>query len=328
MSTQKPDPYDVDLQEGDEPLGVAAPIPDVQSDMDDRQRSTGLGAKPVVPGRRCPSCDYDLTGLFIGGACPECGDRILSVAPNTVRDAYQRMPHWYLRLLSAALTLMALMIIGAFALSTYVLFYGMGQSPVFKMLFGIISLLPFAWFAFVAFICVPPPEREPALGVGRSKPELALAGATALSQIGVLGSVVVSFVAGMMNKTPGASVHWLLLGCSVAGLSLVCLQLGEIAKRFTDDDRARRLGYASVAMLVGNVTIMLLVQPLSLLLLGAGYAYFVWSLWVLGRESAWAVRNADAQAARVERLKEKAKAEFEEAQRQREDRQPFGGPIP
>ena len=109
MSTQQHDPYGMDGPI--ESIGVTkptgnSPAPDPGNS---NAGSTRLGAKAIEPGRKCIACGYDLVGLFIGGNCPECGDKILSFAPRAEIDAFKRLPHWYLRTLSLAMGLMAVL---------------------------------------------------------------------------------------------------------------------------------------------------------------------------------------------------------------------------
>jgi hypothetical protein len=321
MRTQKPDPYGID---GEQDFAA-------QGAPDDRARPTRMDAVALQPGRACVQCGYDLTGLFVGGNCPECGDKILSVAPSGASSAFKRMPNWYLRLLGAALGAMVVMfMLGVFLVlnTIFSIFSGTASSLLVEILLSLFALSPFVWIACVLVICIPPPEREPASGLGRSMPELVLAALALLSQSGILLNMAYSVYLGITNQPPQQGWIQAMLAVSVLGVSLVALQLGQIARRFDDDDRARMLTYAAAAIVVGNITFVLLPQPLSLLILGWGYLYFVWSCWSLSREAGWAVRNSIAVAARTQRLKERARANYEQAQAEREAKAPFGGPLP
>lgn len=43
-----------------------------------------IRSAPRPPSTLCPSCQYDLVGLTIGSQCPECGQVIAIVYPNTI----------------------------------------------------------------------------------------------------------------------------------------------------------------------------------------------------------------------------------------------------
>lgn len=78
------------------------------------QAGGGPGGAIVGDGRRCAGCGYDLAGLRLGGACPECGTRIMSVgrtSEGTLADA----PTAYLRTLQRGCTLLLVALVGAAA---------------------------------------------------------------------------------------------------------------------------------------------------------------------------------------------------------------------
>ncbi len=328
MSTQQPDPYGMDGPI--ESIGVTKPTGNSPAPEPGHTttESTRLDAKAVEPGRKCIACGYDLVGLYVGGNCPECGDKILSIAPRAEIDAFKRLPHWYLRLLSIALGLMAVLIVAAFAYPIFGVLNGFNSTPSLKTVFALYEPMPFVWLACVVFVCVPPPEREPALGIGRSRREVWVSALAILSQSGFAISMLYPIYVGLTNGA--LRMFWLVTPgvISFVLVSVVALQIANIASRFNDEDRARRLRFAAVAILIGDVTMLMLPQPLSLVILGWGYIYLIWSLLSLSSEAGWAVRNSVRKQERIDRLKQRASEEFEQAQREREADAPFGGPIP
>ena len=345
MSTHKPEPYDIDAT-GDPhvPPGrveVFAP----QGEVDERARSPTMTAIALEPGRRCVGCGYDLSGLLVGGNCPECGAVILSMAPRADFEAYKRMPRWYLRSLGAVLTAMAILPLLGVALIAYgsSAIQSASSQPI-RLTIDLYQVFSLAWLAVVVCVCLPPPEREPALGIGRSRSDLALAIAAVVSQLGVIVSAF--HVLALSNPNPG----WLVwpLVVSFIGLALVGFQLSRIAWRLNDDDRGRRLQSAALSIPVGFGFALLfgllirahipalrlfgapfiMLQFLGVVLQAGGCVYLLWSAWSLGREAEWAIRNTEAAEARVERIRLRAQEEFERARRERDAESPFGGPIP
>lgn len=338
MSTQRPDPYSIDA--GEEKHEVFTP----QGVVDDRDRSPTMNGVALEPGRSCVSCGYDLTGLFVGGNCPECGAIILSVAPNTDHEAYKRMPRWYLRALGAVLAAMVFLAIAGL----FVLVYGAAaqsspSSQPIRLTIAMHRLWSLAWFAVVVCLCLPPPEREPLTGIGRSRSDLALAIAAVASQLGVLVSAFHAMV--IPNPHPG----WLVwpLEVSFIGMVLVGFQLSKIAWRLNDEDRAHRLQSAALSIPLGFVLMFLfgllisakvpalrlfgvpfiMLQFLGAVLQAGGGVYLLWSAWSLSREASWAIRNLETADARVERIRLRAQEEFERSQRERDADRPYGGPT-
>jgi|GEM_PF-3916097 len=328
MSIQKPAPYDFDGS--DEPFGPSGHVEIIgpQGEPDERARSPKMDRVSLEPGRKCAGCGYELTGLFVGGNCPECGDKILSIAPSPVSDAYKRMPGWYISLLGVVMLVM----LGLFlSMTLFVAMQITGKAGSIAPNIAISSVLQVAslvWMACVIALCVPPPEREPALGIGRSRNEMVLAAIAAVSQLGFPVSAFMQLF--LSPATRASHPLWVALPALISFLciAIVAIQLAAIARRFGDDDRSRLLQVAVLSILIGDVTAAMLVQPASVLLLGWGYAYFCWSLWSLSHEAFWAVRNAKANEARIARIKERARKNYEQARREREAEAPFGGPLP
>ncbi|MCB9848608.1 MAG: hypothetical protein H6814_09365 [Phycisphaeraceae bacterium] len=343
MSTTNPDPYDIDG--ADNPFGpsghveVFAP----QGEVDDRARSPRMDAIALEPGRKCVSCGYDLTGLYVGGNCPECGDKILSVAPNPDNDAIKRMPEWYLRVLGVALW--GLAISGALVIvaEVMILIQASSWATSSNLLHTFVQVVALTWFVGILALCCPPPEKEPRLGIGRSRWELAISASAALSQVGVLVALLHPLLVGAVN------IQLLLWSANIAfyGLFLVALQGARIAWRLNDEDRAHRLQTAGLSIPLGAGMVyvfgeiigahvpflslfgvpFLVIQVIGTFLWIWGNLYLLWSFVNLGQEAFWAISNTHAAQARIERMKDRARAEFEQAQREREDSQPYGGPI-
>lgn len=342
MSTQNPDPYDIDLQEGDEPRG--AEIHRSQSFVDERARSTRMDGKAVDPGRRCHRCGYDLTGLMVEGHCPECGDVILSVAPNADNGALKRLPTWYLRALGC--TFSALAIAGALiivAQAMVVAQFSAGQSLP-KIVTYLIQAVALGWFGGVLVMSWPPPEREPRLGIGRSRLELALSAGAVTTQLFTVIALLHPFVLGRVSPT----ISMWAGNIGFYGLFLVALQCSKVAWRLNDEDRSHRLQTAGLSIPLGSGMVFLfgtivgahvpflslfgvpfmMLQLIGLLLWAWGCLYLLWSFGILSRESFWAIRNLAAAEARDERMRERARDNYAQAQQEREARQPFGGPLP
>jgi hypothetical protein len=337
MSTQHPDPYGIDA--GEDAHEVFTP----QREADNRARSPTMTAIALEPGRTCVGCGYDLTGLFVGGNCPECGDKILSISPNSDIQAYKRMPEWYLRLLGFALSALAVsgvLVIVAQGLIIARVVTGMASTLIADLFLQIVAM---TWFAGILVLCCPPPEKEPRLGIGRSRWELALAGAAAISQAFVLVTLLHPLVLGGVNRT----VFWWSSNIAFYGLFLVALQCSNVSWRLNDEDRAQRLQSAGLSIPLGSGMVylfgwvigahvpflslfgvpFLVLQIIGLCLWVWGCFYLLWSFGSLSRESFWAIRNTRTAQARIERLKERARADSERARRERDANQPFGGPI-
>jgi len=342
MSTQNPDPYGIELNEGDEPLGVEVHRP--QAHVDDRARSTRMDGKAVEPGRQCARCGYDLTGLMIEANCPECGELILSVSPHADTDALKRVPTWYLRGLGWAFALLAItgaLVIVAQALVVTKFTIGASLPPVVELLIQAVVL---GWFAGVVAMSWPPPEKEPRRGMGRSRLELALAGGATGTQLFTVIAILHPFVLGRVEPT---LLFW-AGNIGFYGLFLVALQCSKVAWRLNDEDRANRLQTAGLSIPLGSGMIVLfgtiigahvpflslfgvpflILQLIGLVLWVWGCIYLLWSFVNLSRESFWAIRNLAAAEARAERMRQRARDEYQRAEAERAASRPFGGPLP
>ena len=328
MNTQKPDPYGIDGPRDSIGLPRDADVLKSVGEIDGRGRPIQMEGVAIEPGRKCFKCGYDLTGLFAGGNCPECGVKILSVAPRAEFSAYKRMPNGFLHALSMALGTMAVMSAGGLAILIYHVSGGQWHQVSAMTALALAQTASIVWFACVVFICIPPPRPVSSAGVGRSRVELAVATLAVISQVGVL----ISAFYPALVKLGGLPMHGALIEIpllvSFLGWAIVAFQLANIAERFDDNDRARRLRFAAICTLLGGGSLVIMMQPIGILLLSWGCFYFIWSLWSLCRDAGWAVANAKAVEARSARLRQRAKENYARAQREREGEAPLGGPLP
>ena len=158
------------------------------------------------------------------------------------------------------------------------------------------------------------------------------------------------FVISALLPTLAPNAVWIAWPALVSygGMALVGFQLAKVSWRLNDVDRARRLQSAAISIPFGyGLTFFfgqivgahvpalslfgvpfLFMQVVGLVLQAWGCMYLVWSLWSLSREANWAISNASAAEARIERMKQRARENYEQTQSEREASQPFGGPIP
>lgn len=80
--------------------------PDADMSPHDEPHPARHNAQLVVDSRPCPSCGYDLRGLFVGGNCPECG-RIIGITRTRQESHLINAPKPYLLTMLAGFVLMS-----------------------------------------------------------------------------------------------------------------------------------------------------------------------------------------------------------------------------
>ncbi|TVQ31610.1 MAG: hypothetical protein EA376_09070 [Phycisphaeraceae bacterium] len=282
----------------------------------------------ITEERNCHSCGYDLRGLHIGGVCPECGVEILPPRKKVmVRDTLVDAPIPFIAIFHFGFMLLT---IGASAIVVAPIAMWLGSSEVGLLLLRLGSL---TWLTGLIILCRPRPK----------PPELGEEPRDSPVWVGVMYAALVTQAIGVIalwlplvlpTFTTGALIG---VGIGVVGLAPTVLWLARLAEWVPDADRAHRMRVLiTLVVIAGPLTVL---GPMSTTILGfflgsmslfallAGLGYFLWSLFDLTRSAGWAVSNARLLARRRIELREQVERASAEAERERYQNEPFGGPI-
>jgi len=272
--------------------------------------------------RPCIKCGYNLQGLQVGGACPECGTAIAN-AKKSVRfaDSLTNAPIGYIRLIALGLGLQASTILGVTLLLILSRFHNAGTPIIPPLIQGLLmTTCMFAWFAAAWIVTIRRPKsdrivRDDILDndhirlAARASQSLAFLAAI-LGWIGVATrTTIVQGVAGFLLV--GALFGLIPLGIFLSSLADWAGETGEGARL-----RAATWCIAVCGSLYIVCAIVLLVNPpfallfvfatvISALIVIAGVAIFAWSVIMLAKASLWAIQNAHAAKEREIRIANK-----------------------
>lgn len=276
----------------------------------------------------CRRCGYDMTGLPLDAACPECGtvmttSRRLRLASENITLAHPR----YLWSLAIASTL--LLIAGATMILCVVLFRDSFLDQ--RWIIGLVAAA--AWAAAVWPVTMPRVESDGDHARAASSGRIPR-WAARLSQpawfftiLVLIAAAKLEFAAIAAGAVPGPEVRWLIAAAwsfgtiGLIGLGFLGGEIAAIVLWGGDDDLGERLRAATIGIVVlppilfacsagglGAIFLTGLALIVALLLL-LSVGYFVYGVVQLTVMALWAVNNAANAEARDFRVAQRKAAE-------------------
>lgn len=331
------------------PRDTAEPPP--RADMRQLTPAFDRGEVVILEDRPCVGCGYNLKGLTIGAVCPECAQPITRLKARIPDDVVTNAPIGYVRILQAGFTLMAASAVGGLFVPL-VVFTSPGFAPATAL------MVAMAWLAGVSIVCWPRPAPPPGRKRHSDWPILRIAvfvtqAAWPLAVIVGLSLAAAPPAPVALGATPAPTglfggvsiVTKIIAALAVLGIVPTMWLLANLSEWVNDDDRARRLKYASglaaVALLlelfgatfrlpIGGPFGSLMILGLNVVpLIAVGVVlYNVWSIVQLAQTTAWAINTAKRQREREQALRERVERDRAAAQEELRAKEPFGGPIP
>lgn len=291
-----------------------------------------LGAV-ILDDRLCPKCSYNLKGLPIGGACPECGTAIIGGGTRTVGHGKEtpidQVSHGYMKLLQFGFLLMAAGGMGSVAVS----FCAGAMVDLVLATDAALVACQVLWLSGVCLMVRPRPIPEARKPDGSVEWSLLRRGCIASAAVSfALAGLTMGFELGGFGLLAAIALvlHWLCFIASLCVCAIYASFLCDWARDTTMADRLRTMTWVigiAGGVLVGAVTVLRTDQ----LVVFHGFAVFalvfsamgfVLGLLVInlawlqgGSMMSWAQRNAKELMEREIRRAERRRKEDEEKHR-------------
>lgn len=253
----------------------------------------------------CKACGYNLRGLKLRDACPECG---LPIRDSGTPDPVKLEPEYLERIRSSLL-----FVIPAWALM--VLPWPFWVFDFFPGFAGLAAAVGsgLGMIGVVMATTLRPDEADRYRSFWNLR--TILRGAATMAALFTLGAVVLSYVGRVPWIREVAVLNWFI------AQGMFCMVASRLARDVHDDPLASRLWGLSffnfivspIGTYIGAVTVSInswscmggLLAPLAVLV---GQVAFAWSCWHLSRSYAWSLRYQDTMADRTQRLKARMEA--------------------